>query len=134
MQMSAIVITVCSLAVLYLADTLLVGIAYQALKMRFGWNFSIRRNLAILIVIFFVVDTYLLPMFWVMDVTYTINNPSVAAFFDIPPNAKLSDLLEIGLYELIFWSIQALAAGFVGEKLLVKKPEPSRSEPQELKD
>lgn len=121
--MNAIIITIGSIIFLYAIDTILVGISFQALKMRFGWNFSNRQNLVILFLIFFIVDTYLFPMFWALDITYTINNQVVANFLDVKPNEKLTDLFDIGLFEFICWSIQALIAGYIGERLLANKKE-----------
>lgn len=119
--MKAIVITICSLIFLYALDTILVGISFQALKIRFKWDYSPRKNLFLLFLVFFIVDTCLFPMFWALDVTYTVNNEAIAKFMDLKPNEKLTDLFDIGLFEFICWSIQALMAGYIGEKLLSNK-------------
>lgn len=120
--MNAIIITIVGLIFLYALDTILIGISFQALKMRYGWNFSNRKNLFILFVIFFIVDVYLIPMFLVLDITYTVNNDTIAKLLDFKPNEKLADSFDTGLFEIICWSIQAFIAGYIGEKLLVKKP------------
>ena len=60
-------------------------------------------------------------MFWALDITYTVNNEAAAKFLELKPNEKLADLFDIGLFEFFCWIIQALIAGYIGEKLLIHK-------------
>ncbi len=117
--MNAIILTIFSIVLSYTVDTILIGISFQALKMRFKWNFSNRANLCILILIFLFMDVYILPMFLALDITYTVNNQAIAKFLDFKPNEQIIDLFDIGLFELFCFSIQALVASYIGEKLLV---------------
>jgi hypothetical protein len=66
-------------------------------------------------------EYYLWPMMFILDVTYTVRNEAIAKAFNFLPNEPFVDLFDIGLFEFFSCSIQALLAGYVGEKILPTK-------------
>ena len=110
-----------TLFLIFLVDTVLVGLAFFALKNRFNWNLSPKLSFVILFVIFGLFENYLLPMCYVLDARLTIGNEQVAEFLDFPPDYPVMDLFGLGLFQFITWSLQAFFAGLIGEKLLKKK-------------
>jgi len=110
-----------SLIIAYCLDIVLIGLAFQALVRRFSWRFSPGGRLLILFLVFALWESYYFPAVVVLDLTYTIENEAIAKAFDFSPNEPLIELFGLGWFELTTWSIQALLASWVGEKMLGAK-------------
>ena len=113
-----VVIFIVSIFLAYAIDTILVGIAFQALSNRFGWRISYRKSLGSLFLVFAFIDCYLWPAFIIADVTYTVRNEALARFLNLGPDEALIDLFEPGTFEFFVWSIETLIARYLGEKII----------------
>ncbi len=114
-------IFILTIILMYAIDTFLVGISFYSLKNRFRWQISTRMSLLILFLIFAFLESYILPMVLILDITYTVGNTGVAEVFNLKPNEPLIDLFGFGLFEIIIWVFQSLLAAFVGEKIVKKE-------------
>lgn len=106
---------------MFLIDAFLVGIAFYSIKEHFHWKISPRVCLVILFFIFAFLEYYVLPMFSVLDVTYTVGNTDIAKLLDLGPNEHVTDLYGFGLFEFIAWSVQAFLASYIGNKVVSHK-------------
>lgn len=122
--MFSIVIFLFSIALAYAIDVVLVGITFSCLKNRFQWNISPRMTFLVLFVIFAFLDNYLWPIAFILDVTYTVRNETIAKAFDFVPNEPLVNLFGFGFFELLTLGIQALLAGYIGDRLVGKRGRP----------
>jgi len=116
-----LVTIISNIILIYLIDTFLVGITFYSLKDRFQWHISTRMSLLILFIIFAILENSILPMLFVLDITYTVGNADVVKLFDLKPNEPLINLLGFGLFEIITWAFQSILAAFIGEKIIMKK-------------
>ena len=112
--MSFFIITLALVCLIY---SVLVGIAFYALKMRFNWAISPKQCFVILVILFALLENVELPMFMFLDITFTIGNEEVARMLEIMPDEPVINLYGLSLLNLVVWSIQALIAGYVGDKL-----------------
>ena len=111
------IVFILTIAIIYLIDTILVGTAFYALKVRFKWAISPKLCFAILVILFALLQNAMLPMMYVLDVTFSIGNEEIAKAIEVMPDEPVINLFEFGLFELIMWGIQALMAGYIGNKL-----------------
>ena len=105
----------------YAIDVFLVGIVFHFLKNKYGWKFTPKQDFLILFIVFLLLENYLWPAFYILDVTYTVHNEAVAKFFEFGPNEPLSELFGLGMFEFITWCVQALIANFIGLKIINPK-------------
>lgn len=117
------IIFILSIVFSYLIDAILVGIAYYSLAKHFQWKISGQKNFLILFLIFTFLDIYPLPMLFALDATITVRNPEIAQSFDLRPDLPIIELFGFGLFEFITYSIQALIATYVGNKIFGQKLE-----------
>ena len=115
------IIFIITMVLFVLIDSFLVGITFYALKNRFQWNISYRTAFIILFLVFVFLDNYWFPMMHVLDLTYTVGNQEIANFFDLAPNEPVEDLFGFGIIEFVIWSIEALIATYIGEKVFSRK-------------
>lgn len=115
------ILVVIYLISIYLVDTLLAGIAFYALKVRFNWNIPPRLCFWVLLAIFAILDTYIIPFFYLLDVTITIGNEEIAAATGIKPDTPVLEFFDSGFFEFLVWSIQAFLAALAGDRLMMKK-------------
>ena len=118
--MIQMVIFIFSLILIFAVDILLVGISFYALRKRFNWNLAPKMCFVILIVIFALLENYIVPMIFVLDATITIRNAEITKLFDISPNYPLINLFSLGFFDFIIWSVQEFVAGIIGERLFHK--------------
>ena len=111
------VVFIGSLILMYIIDTFLVGVTYYSLKTRYKWKFTPKQNFIILFVVFLFLDNYLWPAIANLDITYSVGNESIANAFDFKPNEPVINLFGLGWFEFVTWSIEALAASYIGEKI-----------------
>lgn len=105
-----------SVFLMYLIDIFLVGVTYYSLKARFEWKVSPKKSFFILFVIFLLNDNYFLPMISVLDISFTVGNEQIAKVFDLKPNEPVIRLFDFGWFEFFIWSIEAVAASYIGER------------------
>ena len=117
------VIFILSFALAYFIDALIVGIAFQALKRHFQWKISASQGFLALYIVFAFLELYQWPMFNSLDITFTVHNQEMARAFDFKPGMPLSDLFQLGVFEFFTWSVQAVLAIFLGERIFRKKLE-----------
>jgi len=117
----SIILFITSIILDYAIDAFLVGSVFHFMKNKFGWKFTPKKDFLILFIVFLLLDNYLWPAFYILDVTYTIHNAAVAKFFEFSPNEPLSELFGFGMFEFIIWSVQALIANYIGLKMINPK-------------
>lgn len=110
------IVFILTIAIIYLIETILVGVAFYALKVRFKWAISPKLCFVILVILFALLENAFLPMSYVLDVTFTIGNEEIAKAFEFMPDEPLINLFEFGLFEWVMWGIRALLAGYIGNK------------------
>ena len=106
-----------SLILMYIIDIFLVSVTYYSLKTRFGWKFTPKKSFFILFVAFLFLDNYLWPVIANLDISYSVGNESIANAFDLKPNEPVISLFGFGWFEFVTWSVEALAASYIGEKI-----------------
>ncbi|MFH2011170.1 MAG: hypothetical protein ABIJ37_00465 [Pseudomonadota bacterium] len=111
-----------TMILMFLIDTFLVGVSFFALKERFQWPISKRISLLLLIVIFALLENYILPMVLVLDITFTVGNADIARLLDLKADEPFAGLFGLGFFKIIRWTAKALLASWVGERLIRKKP------------
>lgn len=114
-------IFVLSLILIYIVDTVLVGLSFYSLRQRFNWKISPKLCFVILIFIFAILDNYFIPMIFILDATITIRNDVIAKAFGITPNFPIMNLFDPGLFDFIIWCGQSFVAAFIGEKTFTRK-------------
>ncbi len=115
------IIFILTIILSYIVDILLIGIAFASLKEKRNWNLSPKNYFFLLFVIFALYDSYIIPMFWVLDATVTVRNEAITQAFEIDSNFPLVELFDLGMFEFVTWLIQAFLAGLIGDKLINKK-------------
>jgi hypothetical protein len=113
-----LVIFVLSFLIIYAVDIFLVGITFQAIVNKFQWNLSPKKSLAILFVVFAILENYLWPLAYSLDVTITVRNNAIASLLEIPPDYPFTNFFELGFFEFFTWVIQAALAGLTGSIVL----------------
>ena len=111
------IVFILTIALIYLIETILVGVAFYALKVRFKWAISPKLCFAMLVILFALLENAMLPMMYVLDVTFTIGNEEIAKAFEVMPDEPVINLFEFGLFAWIMWGVRALIAGYIGNKL-----------------
>ena len=71
-----------SIFLIYLVDTFLIGVTYQSLKIRFRWNISPKKSFVILFFAFAILENYMLPLLFALDLRITIGNETIAKLID----------------------------------------------------
>ncbi len=117
------IILILNLLLVFVVDTLLIGIAFISLRERFSWNLSAKKSFFILLIIFALYESFITPMLLVLDATVTIRNEAIVNALDIAPTFPLVELFDLDLFGFIVWCIQAFFAGLIGERLIAKKNE-----------
>lgn len=102
---------------MYVIEVFLVGVTYYSLKNLYRWKISPKKNLFILFLTFMFLDNYLWAAIINLDVSFTVGNESIAKAFNLKPNEPAINLFGFGWFEFISWSVEALAASYIGEKL-----------------
>jgi len=96
----------------------LIGIAYYSVKRHFGWNFTPKKDLIILVIIFAIFDNFDWPMLFYLDVTITIGNKEIADFLDLPPGSPIASIFDPGWFDFFMYLVQAvLASALIRTKL-----------------
>ena len=116
-----LVIVISNIILLYLIDTFLVGITFYSLKNQFQWHISYRTSMLILFIVFALIEYSLLPMLFLVDLTFTVGNADIATFFHLKPNEPAMNLFGFGFFEIMIWAAQSLLAAFLGEQIIMKK-------------
>jgi hypothetical protein len=116
-------IFIISFVLAYFIDALIVGIAFQSLKRHFQWKISPSQSFLLLFIVFAFFELYQWPMFNSLDITFTVHNQEMARAFGFKPGMPLSDLFQLGVFEIFMWSVQALLASFLGERIIGKRSE-----------
>ncbi len=106
-----------SLILMYLIDVFLVGVTYYSLKSRFGWKLTPKKSFFILFVAFLFLDNYLWPAIANLDISYSVGNETIAKAFNLEPSESVIGLFGFGWFEFVTWSIEALAASYIGERI-----------------
>lgn len=122
-----ILILIGSLFLTYAIDIIVFGITYHALANRFGWRFSNQITFFIFFVIFTLYDCYLWPAAFISDATFTIHNEELSRFFEIKPDQPFIELFDIGLFELVEWSLKATIADYLGKRVIFFAPQQERN-------
>ena len=115
------IILILNMILVFVVDTLLVGIAFISLREKFNWKLSSKTCFFVLILIFALYDSYMTPMFLLLDATITIRNEAIIKAFDISPTFPLVELFDLNLFDFVVWCLQAFFAGLIGERLIAKK-------------
>ena len=115
------IIIILTIILLYAVDTLLISIAFFALKDKFKWNLSPKKCFFILIALFIFNDSFVIPMLLTLDAEIKIGNESIIKAFDLSPTVPLIEIFDIGILEFVLWCLQAFFAGLIGERLFTKK-------------
>ncbi len=121
----SIIAFILSIIAAYAIDVFLVGIVFHFLKNKFLWKLTPKQDFLILFVIFLLLENYLWPAFYILDITYTVHNEAVANFFEFRPDEPLSGLFGFGMFEFITWLVHAFIANFIGFKIVNPKLEES---------
>ena len=106
---------------IYLADIILVGLAFSAVKKAFQLNISVISSIIILIITFGLFDNLLTPIIAYLDITFTVHNQEIVNFLDLKENMPASMFFSIDYFDLIIWIIESLIALFVVDKFITKK-------------
>ena len=114
-------IFISTIILIYLIDTFLVGVSFFSLKERFHWTISKRTSFLVLFVIFGLLENYILPMVFVLDLTFTVGNADIAGSLSLKPNEPFAGLFGFGFFEIVVWIVQALLASLIGEMLITRK-------------
>jgi hypothetical protein len=115
-----LIIFILTLILIYLVDTVLVGLAFYSLRQRFNWQISPKLCFVVLIFIFAILDNYFVPMIYILDASITIRNEEIAKVFNITPNYPVMSLFDPGLFDFVIWSVQSFVAGIIGEIFMRK--------------
>jgi len=113
-----IYLAIFSIFLIYLIDTFLIGVTYQSLKIRYGWKISPKKSFIILFFAFAILENYLLPLLFALDLRITIGNERIAKLIDAHGSIHSLELFDPGIFEFIVWCSQAFFAGIIGPKLL----------------
>lgn len=105
----------------YSVDALLLGIAFQSFQIHRNWNISSAMKLILLILGCALLDSYLWPVAYLLDVSFTIGNAAVARMFDVRSNQPYVDLFGFSRMSFLIWLLQALLAKYAGERLIKMK-------------
>jgi hypothetical protein len=116
-----IYIVVISIILFYVVDTFLIGVTYHALKIRFRWNISAKKSFLILFIAFAILDNYILPFLFALDLRFTIGNETIAKFIDTHGTIHALELFDPGIFDFFVYISQALLAGIIGPKILNEK-------------
>ena len=111
-------IFILGIVLMYAVDIFLVGVTFQAISNKYEWNISPKKSFVILFFIFAILENYLWPLVYSLDVTITVRNESIASLLEIPPDYPVMNFFEPGLFEFFTWAVQAALAGFIGTKIL----------------
>ena len=111
-------IFILSILLVYAVDIFLVGVTFQAISNKYQWNISPKKSFIILFFIFAVLENYLWPLVYSLDLTITVRNESIASLLEIPADYPFINFFELGLFEFFTWAIQAALAGLIGTKIL----------------
>ena len=58
-----------------------------------------------------------MPLFCLLDMTFTIRNEQLAQLSDIDPNYPALNLFIPGLFDLVTWAVQTAIATWIGTKI-----------------
>ena len=115
-----VILTILSIIIIFLIDTFLIGIAFQALKNRFEWSISQKKCFIILLLIFAVFDNYFFPLLYALDLRVIVGNKAIAEFLELNGAIHFLELFDPGIFEFLTYSFQAFLAGILGPKILNK--------------
>ena len=110
-----------SVLLIYAVDIFMVGITFQALVKRYQWKITPRKSFIFLFFIFAVLENYLWPLAYSVDITITVRNEAIASLFEIPPDYPFINFFGFDFFEFFTWAIQAALAGLIGKKILENK-------------
>lgn len=102
-----------------------IGISIYALIDHFQWNIAPKK---IFILIFFIIvflDIISWPVFYILDITFSVGNEKIAQLFSLAENEHYLDSFGFGWSEFVFWNIDTLIAGSIGSRfqsLKINKP------------
>jgi hypothetical protein len=106
---------------MYIIDTLLVGLAFSSIKIRFGWDLTPIESFIILFILFALIENYTLPLVSMLNATITVGNEQIANFLELPKDYPLVNFFELGFFEFFTWCLQAFLAGLFGDNILMPK-------------
>ncbi len=109
------------MSLIYVIDTIVVGLAFYALKIRFNWKITAKQSFAALFMCYAIFDNYLWPLMSATDLQIIIGNDQIAEFLDMEGPIPLLELFSPGITEFITYCIQAFIGGIVGSKILEKQ-------------
>lgn len=115
--MASILVFVISVLLAYLIDTLLVGMAFFALKARFRWSVSRGKCFLILFATFAFKDLLWWPAFYFLDVVFTVRNTELAQLLALRPDQPLMSFFDPGFFDLFLYAVQTVVATWVGTKV-----------------
>ena len=118
MDLLALIVLVATAVLAYSIDAILFGITFEALQLHYNWSISSLRKLLAFILGFAIFDNLLWPMAYILDVSFTIGNNSVAEMLDFRPNQSFVEFFGFSKFTFVIWLSQALLAKYVGEKLI----------------
>ena len=115
------VIFIINVLFIYAVDTFMVGITFQAIANKYQWKVTPIKSFIYLFLIFAVLENYLWPLVYSVDVTITVRNDAIASLLEIPPDYPFINFFELGVFEFFTWAIQAVLAMGIGQKILENK-------------
>lgn len=127
--MTAVMLTVVSLAVAYAIDAVLVGALLGASRLRSGRPRLGRGLFPLLFAVFASLDLYWIPAVAALDLQLHVGNPGAAAFFG--ETLPATELVGRGWFDIAAWGAQCLVAVWVADRIS-RRPEESRSPEREL--
>jgi hypothetical protein len=105
------------IALAYLGASVCVGISFFAV---FGWRFGTgysRKAFLGLLVVFAVLDLYWIPAIAPLDMTIIFGNHEVAQAFEAESGIRVNDIIEIGWFDIVVWSLQTALGYFAGMRV-----------------
>ena len=112
-------ISLLSLLLLFLFDSVLIGIAFFTL-FKDRVTHSPIRSLVTLVIIFFLQDLFIQLSTHFLDVTVLIRNEALLNFFDMTEPVEIMGNIEYGIYDPILFLIQSLVAYFLCKRITGK--------------
>ena len=110
-----------SILIIYIIDTILVGLAFYSLKIRFKWKITPKQTFITLVICYAMLDNYLWPLIHATDLKIIIGNKEIAEFLDMEEPIPLLELFSPGISDFVIYCIQAFVGGIVGSKVLEKQ-------------
>ena len=119
--MTALILVLLTGFLAYLVSAVLVGFTLALFITKKKIQLGSLKAAVMIFCLFIFLDLFAYPAMLSLDVTFTVHETFIAELFEVGPNARLGEIMSLGLFDVFVWGLQTAVAVCVADTMKVKE-------------